>query len=123
MAVGMPASERMPASWPAWVGMTGQSPSPARRAARSGSNATDPDTDSGVTTSEVPSRPARSSAWRSTSATSDARASSDEARASSHAVTSDGTALVPLGSTAMRPKVARWPASRACLLAASAVIA
>ena len=40
-----------------------------------------------------------------------------------HAVTRDGTALVPLGSTWTRPKVARESTSRACLAAASAVIA
>jgi D-alanyl-D-alanine endopeptidase (penicillin-binding protein 7) len=49
--------------------------------------------------------------------------SSVSARASSHAVTRDGTALVPFGSTCTRPKVARASPSRACLLAASAVIA
>ncbi len=107
IAVGMPAAERMPASWPAWVGITGQPPRPASRAASSGSKATEPETDSGVSVSVVPSRPARSSAWRPIVSTSAASASSEDARASSQAVTREGTALVPLGSTATRPKVAR----------------
>ena len=87
------------------------------------SNATAPDTDSAVTDSDVPSRPARSDACRAIAATSAASPSSVAHRASSHAVTRDGTALVPFGATSTRPNVARSPASRACLLAASAVIA
>ena len=92
-------------------------------AARSGSNATAPETDSAVTSTAVPSRSARSVACRVTVSTSSASAASDEHRASSQASTCDGTALVPLGVTSTRPNVARSPASRACLLAASAVIA
>ena len=84
---------------------------------------TDPDTDSAVTASTVPSRPARSVPCRSIASTSGASASSVAQRASSQAVTFEGTALVPFGSTATRPNVARSPARRACLLAASAVIA
>ena len=84
---------------------------------------TAPVTDSAVTMSEVPSRSARSAACFSTAATRSASAASESARASSQAVTRDGTAFVPFGCASTRPKVARWPASRACLLAASAVIA
>ena len=71
----------------------------------------------------VPSLPARSVACRVTSPTSASSAASSEARASIHAVTRDGMPLVLPGATSTRPKVARWEASRACLLAASAVIA
>ncbi len=88
-----------------------------------GSNETAPETDSEVTSSRVPSRPARSVPWRLISATSRISDSSVSQRASSQAVTREGIALVPLGATSTRPKVARWPESRACLLAASAVIA
>ena len=126
IAVGIPAADRIPASWPAAVGMIGQSPpswSAAIRAARPASKATAPDTDSAVTVSDVPSRAARSVACRVTVADELASASSDAHRASSQASTRDGTALVPLGVTSTRPNVARSPASRACLLAASAVIA
>src|SRR4051812_6773285 len=110
IAVGMPAAERMPASWPAAVGMMGQSLPPwcaARRAARSGSNLTAPDTDSAVTTSEVPSREARSEACRSTVPTRSASASSEDARASSQAGAAGGTQLVEVGATSTRPNVAR----------------
>ena len=126
IAVGIPMVERIPASCPAAVGMMGQSPSSwsaAIRAARSGSKATAPETDSAVTETVVPSRSARSVACLVIVSTSSDRASSDEHRASSQASTREGTALVPLGVTSRRPNVARWPASRACLLAASAVIA
>ena len=126
IAVGTPAADRIPASWPAWVGMTGQSPSSWSAAidrASAGSNATDDDTDSAVTSSAVPSRPARSCACPVIASTSAPRADSLEHRASSHAVTRDGIALVPLGTTSSRPKVARCSASRACLFAARAVIA
>ena len=88
-----------------------------------GSKATAPETDSAVTSTEVPSRSARSRACRETASTRSASAASEEARASSQAVTRDGTALVPLGATSTRPNVARSSASRACLFAASAVIA
>ena len=106
--------------------MIGQSPtawSAAIVAASARSKATDPDTDSGVTVTDVPSRSARSVACREIVSTRSASAESVAQRASSHAVTSEGTALVPLGVTSTRPKVARCPASRACLLAARAVIA
>ena len=84
---------------------------------------TAPDTDSAVTVSMVPSRDARSDACRSIAPTRASRSADDDARASSHAVTPEGTELVELGVTSSRPNVARCPASRACLLAASAVIA
>ena len=73
--------------------------------------------------SDVPSRSARSSACRVIVATRSARASSLSHRASIQAVTADGTELVELGVVSTRPNVARCPATRACLLAASAVIA
>ncbi len=54
IAVGMPAAERMPASWPAWVGSTGTPPSRATSSSRRAvSNATSPLTDSGVTVTVV----------------------------------------------------------------------
>ena len=114
----------MPASWPAPVGSTG-APSSAdtRRSRNPGWKSTTGDTDSAVTTTPVPSREDRSDAWRVIAASNDSSASPEAARASSHAVTRDGTALVPFGSTVTRPNVARAPASRACLFAASAVIA
>ena len=71
----------------------------------------------------VASRPARSVACRLTAATSASSSAAVPARASSHAVTADGTAFVPFGATSTRPNVARTSASRACLFAASAVIA
>jgi hypothetical protein len=126
IAVGIPAADRIPASWPAAVGMIGQSPlawSAAIAVASAGSKATEPDTDSGVSATAVPSRSARSVACRAIVSTSSASVASLSHRASSHAVTREGTALVPLGVTSTRPNVARCPASRACLLAASAVIA
>ena len=55
--------------------------------------------------------------------TRSSRERADDARASSHAVTPEGTELVEFGVTSSRPNVARSPASRACLLAARAVIA
>ena len=55
--------------------------------------------------------------------TSPARASSVSHRASIQAVTPDGTEFVEFGLASTLPKVARWPATRACLFAASAVIA
>ena len=76
-----------------------------------------------MTASVVPSRSARSAAWRSTVSTIAASPAGVSARASSHAVTREGTALVPLGTVSTRPNVARLPLSRACLLAASAVMA
>ena len=91
--------------------------------ARGTSKLTAPDTDSGVTETLVPSRPDRSSACRQIVSTSAVSAWSDSQRASSQAVTADGTEFVELGVVSTRPNVARWPASRACLLAARAVIA
>ena len=76
-----------------------------------------------MTSSEVPSRKARSRAWRVTASTSSSSDEVEDARASSQPVTREGTALVPFGSTATRPKVARAEPSRACSFAASAVIA
>jgi hypothetical protein len=97
--------------------------SAAIRVARSASNSVDPDTDSAVTVSVVPSRSARSSACRVIVATSSASCSSLSQRTSIQAVTAAGTELVEFGVVSSRPKVARCPVIRACLLAASAVMA
>jgi len=105
------------------VGITGQSCGARIRAARSASKTTSGLTDSATTTTSVPSRPARSTACCSIRATRSSNAVVDDARASSQPTTLLGMALVPLGSTDTRPKVARSPASQACLFAASTVIA
>ena len=69
---------------------------------------------------DVPSREARSVACVVMPSTKDDSDDSVAQRASSQAVTCEGTALVPLGSTATLPNVTRASASRACLLAPSA---
>ena len=107
--------------------MTGQSPpswSAAIRRARSASKATDADTDSAVTASAVPSRPARSAACRVIAA-DQRRPARRRSRSARPATRSPATAprWCRWAPTSTRPKVARSPASRACLLAASAVIA
>ena len=86
---------------------TGQPVPAVIRAARSGEKPTAPDTDSAVTARAVPSCEARSVAWRLIASTSSSSSASVEQRASSQAVTREGIALVPLGATSTRPKVAR----------------
>ena len=78
-------------------------------------------TDSGVTSTLVPCASALSAAARATRSTSCSRVPSFAARASSQARTVDGIALVPLGSTSRRPKVARLSLARAAASAAMAV--
>ncbi len=122
---------RIPASWPA-TGSGGRASRPPRGRRRSGARGRRrrrplADTDSAVGSTDVPSRSApvarRLPRDRRLDRGRSAPASVAQ-RASSQAVTHDGTALVPLGSHLDPPEGRPLaPASRACLLAASAVIA
>lgn len=101
IAVGTPAVARIPASCPAPVARTGASPSrAASRAASAGSKGVCPVQDS--STGRTPVRSA-------TSSTTARTPGSAGPRASSHAVTWDGIALTPLGSTRTLPTVATQP--------------
>ena len=79
--------------------------------------------DSGRTATVTPCRPAARSAAASTSSTVLRSAASRGARASSHAVTVEQTALAPPGSATTFPNVARVPFAAAACRAASAAAA
>ena len=111
IAVGIPCAERIPASWPAAVGMIGQSPSSWSAAMRRGQVGVEGDRSRDRLGGHLDracrrARRARSPAGRSSRPARRARPPTSTARPARPS-TRDGTALVPLGVTSTRPNVAR----------------